>query len=119
MDRISTYKENAVTTRAPGRLIVLLYEGAIKFLRQAITALEAEDWAQKGIYINKALAILGELDSALDMEAGGEVAENLRSLYLFSYKHLVEANAKRDPQRIRDVISLLEELNEGWKAISA
>ena len=119
MDGIASYKDNAISTQSRGRLIVLLYEGAIKFLKQAIAELEADRWAEKGQYINRALAVLGELDVCLDMETGGEVAENLRKLYQFMYRHLAEANLQRDPERIREVIALLEELNDGWKAITS
>ena len=119
MDGIAAYKNHAISTQSRGRLIVLLYEGAIKFLRQAIAQIEAENWPEKGQYINKALAIVAELDACLDAEAGGEVAANLRRLYQFLYRHLSEANLERDPERIREAITLLEELNEGWKAVTA
>jgi flagellar protein FliS len=119
MDAISTYKEHAVSTQTRGRLIVLLYEGAIKFLRQAIASLEAGDYVEKGKFLNKAQAILVELDTCLDMEAGGEIAQNLHGLYGFMSQRLDEANMKRDPERIRQVITCLEELLEGWKAVTA
>jgi flagellar protein FliS len=119
MNGITAYKQNAITTQSRGRLVVLLYEGAIKFLRQAVKALQAGDMATKGQYISKALAVIGELDCALDMDQGGEIAQHLRSLYQFMYKHLGAANMKHDPQMLEEIISLLEELNEGWKAITA
>jgi flagellar secretion chaperone FliS len=118
MRGIHTYQENAVATQTRGRLVVLLYEGAIKYLRLATKELEAGDYAAKGEYINKAVAILNELNSCLDIDAGGEVAQNLRKLYHFMIRHLGEANVRRDPQRILDVIKCLDELNEGWKAIT-
>ena len=115
---IGAYHENAVTTQTRGRLIVLLYDGAIKFLEQAKAELQAGNYAEKGEFINKALAIINELDSCLDVENGGEVATNLRRLYQFSIRHLGEANLHRDTQRIQDVIDCLKDLNEGWKAIA-
>jgi len=119
MDAISTYKEHAVSTQTRGRLVVLLYEGAIKFLRQAVKEIEAGDHAAKGLYISKAQAIITELDACLDTAAGGEIAENLRRLYGFMSRHLDQANMKRDPERIGEVITCMEELLAGWKAISA
>jgi len=119
MDRIHAYQENAVSTQSRGRLIVLLYEGAIKFCRQAIAEFEKNDMARKGEYISKAIDIIDELNVCLDVESGGEVAQNLRSLYVFLRRHLHEANLKRDPQRVREVVSLLEELNQGWKTLTA
>ena len=118
MKGIGAYQDNAVTTQNRGRLIVLLYEGAIKFLKLAISELQEGNYKEKGHYINKAQDIINELNAVLDMEAGGEIAANLRKLYLFMSKRLYEANIKRDPQMIRDVIGLMEELNQSWKAIS-
>ena len=121
MSAFKDYQDIAVTTQNKGRLIVMLYEGAVKFMKLAIKELEAEkiDYEAKGRYINKAQDIINELNSILDLEAGGEIAANLRRLYCFMAKHLSEANVKRDPQMIREVITLMEELNQGWKAISS
>ncbi len=118
MKGIGAYQDNAITTQSRGRLIVLLYEGAIKFLKLAINELQSENYQAKGHYINKAQNIINELNAVLDMDAGGEIAANLRKLYLFMNKRLYEANIQRDSQMIGEVISLLEELNQSWKAIS-
>ncbi|MBN1972975.1 MAG: flagellar export chaperone FliS [Sedimentisphaerales bacterium] len=118
MKGIGAYQENAVTTQSRGRIIVLLYEGAIKFLKLAINELQAGNYQAKGQYIIKAQDIINELNAVLDMEAGGEIASNLHKLYSFMNLRLNEANIKRDPQMIRDVIGLMEELNQSWKAIS-
>jgi len=96
----------------------MLYDGAIKFMRLAIKELEAKDYEAKGRYIDRAQDIINELNAVLDMESGGEIAANMRKLYVFMSKRLSEANVQRDPQMIREVISLMEELNKGWKAIS-
>lgn len=118
MKAMEAYQETAIATQSKGRLIVMLYDGAIKFLKLAIKELEAENYAAKGQYINRAQDIVNELNAVLDMEAGGEIAENLRKLYLFMGQQLNQANVKRDPQMIREVIGLLEELNQGWKTIT-
>lgn len=118
MNGIAAYQNSAVTTQSKGRLIVLLYDGAIKFMKLAIKELEAENYEAKGRYINKAQDIINELNAVLDMDAGGEIASNLRKLYCFMNNRLSEANIKRDPQMIREVIELMEELNQSWKAIS-
>ncbi len=118
MNGFAAYQDTAVTTQSKGRLIVLLYEGAIKFMKLAIKELEARDYAEKGRYINRAQDIINELNAILDMDAGGEIAQNLRSLYLFMSRRLSEANTNRDPEMIREVINLMEELNQSWKAIA-
>ena len=118
MNGINAYQDTAVTTQSRGRLVVLLYEGAIKFMKLAVKEMEANNYEAKGRYINKAQDIINELNAVLDMDAGGTIASNLRKLYLFMNKRLREANIRRDPQMIREVIELMEELNQSWKAIS-
>ena len=118
MNGVKAYKDTFVTTQSKGRLIVLLYEGAIKFMKLAIQELEAGNYLAKGQYINRAQDIINELNAVLDRNAGGEIAENLCKLYCFVNTRLSEANIKRDPQMIREVISIMEELNQGWKTIA-
>ena len=117
MDGISTYQDSTISTQSKGRLIVMLYDGAIRFLKLAIMEMEKKNFEAKGRYINKALDIINELNVVLDMDSGGEIAGNLRQLYNFMNNRLSEANIKCDPKMVRDVIKLLEELNRGWKAI--
>ena len=119
MNGFNAYQETAVLTQSKGRMIVMLYDGAIKFLKQAIRNLEAKDYMAKGQAITKAQNIILELNTILDMEAGGEVAQNLRSLYNFMNKHLTQANTQSDARIVREVINLLEELNQSWRAITA
>ena len=118
MKGIAAYQDTAITTQGKGRLIVMLYEGAVKFMKFAIREIEAENWEAKHKYILKAQEILLELNTVLDMDAGGEVAANLRKLYFYMGRRLTEANIKKDPEIIREVIALAEELNAGWKAIA-
>lgn len=118
MNGVAVYKDAGVTTQSKGRLIVLLYDGAIKFMKLAIKELEAGNYEAKGQYITRAQDIINELNAVLDTEAGGEVAANLCKLYCFMNNRLSKANIKRDPQMIREVITLMEELSQGWKAIA-
>lgn len=119
MNGVSVYKEHTVVTQNKGRLIVMLYEGAIKFLNLAAREIEQGDLAAKGQHITKAQDIINELNAVLDMDAGGEVAANLRRLYFFMNKRLTEANIKKDAGMVRDVVKLMEELNQSWKVITA
>jgi flagellar protein FliS len=118
MKALEAYQQATVTTQSKGRLIVMLYDGAIKFLKLAIKELEAENYAAKGQYINRAQDIISELNAVLDMEVGGEIAANLRRLYMFMNRRLSQANAKRDAKMIQEVITLMDELNQGWKTIA-
>ena len=118
MNGFNVYQETAISTQNRGRLIVMLYDGAVKFLRQAIEDLKRNDMAAKGRHISKAQDILYELNTVLDMEKGGQIAQNLRSLYNFMQRHLTQANVRKDPGMIQEVIDLLEELNQGWRVIT-
>ena len=118
MKGFEAYTDNLVTTQSKGRLIVMLYEGAIKFMKLAIEELKVGNNQEKGQYINRARNIINELNAVLDMEAGGEIAMNLRKLYGFMNRQLNTANIKQDTGKIEEVIKLLEELNAGWKTIA-
>ncbi len=118
MNSTDFYQETAVTTQDKGRLVVILYEGAIKFLKLAVIAIENNDFEGKGANISKARDIIFELNTVLDIEAGGEIAQNLRKLYNFMGRHLTQAGIKCDVQMVLEVITILEELNEGWKAVA-
>ncbi len=97
----------------------MLYDGAVKFLQKALDAMAKGDDAEKGRQIVKAMAVVTELDSSLNMEAGGEIAANLRALYDFIHRHLFEANVERNADKVRQVIGILDELNKGWRAITS
>ena len=118
MKGFETYQENTITTQNQGRIVVMLYEGAIKFLKYAISEMQAENHEAKSKYLNKSEDIINELNTVLDMEAGGEIATNLRALYVFMTRQIHEANIKKDPSKLEEVIKLLEELNQSWKAIT-
>jgi flagellar protein FliS len=113
----SAYLQTQITTTSQGDLVVMLYDGAIKFLNQAKEYLAANDMAQKGIAISKSLDVLNELDSTLDMEKGGSLARNLHSLYLFCSNHLVKANLKKSPAMIDEVIRVLSGLRAAYAQI--
>jgi flagellar protein FliS len=119
MREILAYQENRVMTQTPGRVVVMLYEGAVKFLRQAIREMEAGKYIEKGKSINRAVDIIQELNFTLNMEAGGEIAKNLRQLYAFMLDRLFQANIRKDAGMIRETIKVLEGLNESWKAVAS
>jgi flagellar protein FliS len=118
MNGIQAYQDTAVATQGKGRLIVLLYDGAIKFMKLALQELEAGDYEAKGKYIGRAQDIINELNAVLDTDAGGDIAVNLRKIYSFMNSRLSEANTKCDPQMIREAITIMEELNKSWKTIA-
>jgi len=97
---------------------VLLYDGAIKFMKLAVREMEEKNYEAKSKHLIRTQDIINELNAVLDMEAGGEVATNLRRLYLYMGRRLSEANVKNDPNIIQEVITLMNELNQSWKAIA-
>jgi flagellar secretion chaperone FliS len=113
----AAYRDASVLTASPGQLVVMLYEGAERFLRQARHALAAGDHVRAGDRLQRAEAILDELLATLNFDAG-EVAERLQAIYLFCRRHLSEARLERDPERIGQVVELLAELREAWATIA-
>jgi flagellar protein FliS len=112
------YHHNAVTTAAPEQLVVMLFDGALRFSRRAVTAYEAGQLAQATQAIGRVTAIVNELNATLDTEAGGEIARNLRSIYGFVNRHLVESVRMGDAERVREAMGLLAELREAFAEAS-
>lgn len=118
MTGYQNYARTSIETSDPRQVVVLLYEGAIKFLRQARSALDAADRAGMSTFIRKTQAIIHYLTNALDYENGGEVADNLGNLYAYMRDALAEANIKSDGAKIDEVIELIRPLLEAWQAIA-
>jgi flagellar protein FliS len=101
------YLETAVETASPARLIVMLYDGAIRFINEAAYAMQQRDYETQNTKLQRAQRILAELISSLDFDKGGEIAENLFRLYTYMYNQLVEANINDDTARLEHVVGLL------------
>lgn len=113
------YYQTHVQSRSPLELVVMLYDGAIRFLREAEAAMLAKDLATKGRSLSRALAILTELQNNLNFEQGGELADRLDSLYTYMIGRLVDANIKGDPAGIQECLVLLDNLRGAWAEIAA
>jgi flagellar protein FliS len=111
------YKRTQVTTADKGRLIVLLYEGAIQFIRQAQEFAENGDIPNKSNAINRALDVVAELNYSLNMSAGIEIAANLRKLYQFVSDRLLEGKIQKDTRSLVQALQILTSLNETWKEV--
>jgi len=99
-------------------LVIMLYEGVLKFNRMAVLAMEDNDIENRSLYINRSVAIISELCNALDMERGAEVALNLRDLYIYSLARLSEANNKNSTTMVEEVTAIFLEVKEGWDALA-
>ncbi|XPV75270.1 MAG: flagellar export chaperone FliS [Desulfovibrio sp.] len=111
------YFATQVTTTTQGELLLMLYDAAIKFLKQAKVKMAEKDYAKKGILISKALDVIAELTASLNKEKGGEIAQNLSQLYFFCSTHLAKANLKMDPTMIDDVIGILTSIQSAFAQI--
>ena len=111
-----------IQTANKGKLIVMLYQGAVKFMKKALMCLEKKDMEGKGNALIKAQDIILELLYALDQEMldnGNELALNLQRLYLYSYRRLVQANIHMDAEVIEEIVGIMSNLAEAWETVIA
>ena len=120
----NAYQKTNVNTASQGRLVVLLYDGIIKQLTLAGTFIEPDgkikpkNIEQFGICIQKAQAIITELQVSLDMERGGEIARNLMSLYVFFNEELLAANINHNKEKLDFVLKMVKDLAESWRKVA-
>lgn len=103
---------------SPHRLIQMLMEGGLTRLAQARGAMERDQFAMKGELIGKAIGIIGGLRAGLNLEEGGELAQNLDNLYDYMTRRLLEANLKNTVEPLDEVAALLRNVKAGWDAIA-
>jgi flagellar protein FliS len=108
------YLENQITTATPAKLVEMLYTGAIHFLETAIRAMDNKDFDLAHAKTTRVQDIVMELNVCLDLEKGGEIAQSLRSLYLYMYDQLIKANTKKDSALVAEVQKLLIDLKDTW-----
>jgi flagellar secretion chaperone FliS len=111
------YKESAILTAPPERLVVMLYDGIRRFLYQGAVAMRDGNIELSNSRMQRAEAIIGELNATLDMSQG-QVAERLRSLYLFSLRHLMEARLKQSPEMIEEAMNVLDTVGDAWREMA-
>jgi len=116
-NRAEQYKKTQINTSSPGKLLLMLYQGAIKFSKLAIQNIEADQIEDSHKNIIKVQNIVLELKSTLDKEKGGQLADQLEKLYDFIYQELLQANLKKDVKHLNNIIPLLEELYTAYKEI--
>lgn len=112
------YRTTQAQTSSPVELVVLLYDGALRFLAEAERALAAGDLAARGTAISKALAIVNQLQSTLDMARGGAVAEDLDRLYDFVQDCLLRVTRDHDTAALTDAQGVLASLADAWRTVA-
>lgn len=108
------YKTNAVMSASREKLLLMMYEAAIKFTKLAIKAAEEKKVAERCENIGRAFDIVLELNNTLDHKVGGPIAAQLEQLYMFITEQFTKANISGDTKPLRDSLKILETLYEGW-----
>lgn len=106
------YQEMQVQT-SPERLVVMAYDGALRFLNLGLDAMRRGDRVSQGVNLGKAQRIIVELSNTLDMQAG-EIALQLDRVYRYLLTQLLQANAGDQPEPVEEVIGLMSGLRESW-----
>lgn len=111
------YQRNKFETASPHRLILMLYDGALSNLARAKQAQAENRKLEAGRYIRKCQDILFELIASLNEEQGGEIARNLKRLYMYMIEQLLRANIRNSPEIIEETETLLRQLRDAWEQI--
>lgn len=110
------YRTAQVATADPARLVLMMYDGALRFAGQGRQAIEDGDVEKANAHLGRAQDIVTELTAVLNPEAGA-IAENLQQMYDFIGSRLVEANVKKDVAPLAEAVGLMEELRETWRQL--
>ena len=113
------YRQTQVMTSSRVQIVVLLYDAAIQSIELARRAIEADNLSDKCRFLGRAISIVGELDSALDYERGGDIAKSLHRIYAYMLAELVDANARNNARRLDGTLRCLQTLREAWKEVAA
>jgi flagellar protein FliS len=111
------YRQNAVLSATPGELVVMLYDGARRFLRQAAVAMDQGEIERAHTTLRRAELIIGHLDGTLEDQ--GQLTERLHSIYQFCMAHLNRGRMGQDTRMLEEVSRLLGELREAWAAVAS
>ena len=113
-----SYRKVATQTATPGQLVLMLYEGAIRFLEKSLDGFNQADLIEFNQTVNnnilRAQAIINELNGVLDMDGGGEISANFRRLYDYFNRRLQEANVKKQKEPIEEILMRLRVLRDSW-----
>lgn len=108
------YQQAQLETAPPERLLIMLYEGAIRFCNAARKGIEERNYQKANDNFLRVQAIITELMATLNMDAGGEVAANLFDLYEFINRTLTEANVQKNVQKLDEAVVIIRDLHEAW-----
>lgn len=109
---LNAYQKNSVNTASKEKLLIMLLDGLVKFVKQGIFEMEKGNIAQTNNNFKKAQSIILELQSTLDVKRGGEIASSLELLYDYIYRRLIEANIKKDKEIGNEVLGFCIEIRD-------
>ena len=108
-----------VHTASPAQIMIMLYDGAIRFTQQAKRKIQEQDYESKGVLISKTQAIIDELMNSLDFSLAPDLCSQLQQLYIYINERLSTANVNMDTAALDEVVELLGTLRDGWKSALA
>jgi flagellar protein FliS len=111
------YREVHLASSSPEETVLMLYDGAIRFLKEASREIAKKNIPAKIELLDKVEKIVEYLQSCLDREQGGEIAENLQRLYDYMLVRLTEANLYNDVAKLEEIETLLSTVREGWASV--
>jgi len=114
---INQYKKARIQTADQGKLVILLYDGVVKSINDAIAAIKKKNIESSHNNILKSQKIITELLISLNIEQGGEIAKNLQGIYVFINKQLMQANLKKDEKILTDVLEMVSNLRDAFRQI--
>jgi len=114
----NSYLETEILTADPGKLILMLFDGAVGFLNQGKTCLQEERYEEKGRLLMRAHAVVSELLHCLNEEKGGEIAIRLQAIYVYILQRIIDADLKKEVEAVDECVALLSELREAWYEIT-
>jgi flagellar protein FliS len=109
------YKTTSIQSAGREKLLLMMYEGAIKFTKLGIQAAEEKRIADRGMNIGRAYDIVMELNNTLDHSVGGDISKNLEQLYMYITELYTKGNLSGSPEPLREALKLLETLYDGWQ----
>lgn len=110
----SKYKATSIQSAGKEKILLMLYEGAIKFTKLGIKACHEKKIADRGQNIGRAYDIVMELANTLDHKVGGEIAKNLEQLYIFIMEQYTKSNISGKPEPLESALKILENLYSAW-----
>jgi flagellar protein FliS len=115
---LNVYQQNSVNTASKERLLLMLLDGLVKFIRQAIAGIEEKSIEKTNNNFVRAQSIISELMASLNMEVGGEISRSLSLLYEYMHRRLIEANMKKDTEIAKEILGFAEEIRDTFEQAS-